>query len=160
MTSREFFLERRKAELPVFMRVLQSIPADSLSYKPHQRSPSAEQLIWTLATELRTCIEVAQKGCTEWRQDPAPPLTDMLEMFESWSQELVSLVEAMDEATWERVAQFSYGGKVVAEQPIGLFLWFILFDAIHHRGQLAAYLRPMGGTVPSIYGPSGDSRSA
>jgi uncharacterized damage-inducible protein DinB len=27
---------------------------------------------------------------------------------------------------------------------------------IHHRGQLSAYLRPMGGKVPAIYGPSAD----
>jgi uncharacterized damage-inducible protein DinB len=42
---------------------------------------------------------------------------------------------------------------------VSQFLWFILFDAIHHRGQLSAYLRPMGGKVPSIYGPSADSKS-
>jgi uncharacterized damage-inducible protein DinB len=29
---------------------------------------------------------------------------------------------------------------------------------VHHRGQLSAYLRPMGAKVPSIYGPSGDSK--
>jgi uncharacterized damage-inducible protein DinB len=29
--------------------------------------------------------------------------------------------------------------------------------AIHHRGQLSAYLRPMGGKVPGIYGPSADA---
>ena len=107
MTPREFYLERRRAEVPIFLRVLNALPADRLAYKPHDRSPSA----------------------------------------------------AMDEASWSRVAQFYYSGKVVSEQPVGQFLWFILFDAIHHRGQLSAYLRPMGGTVPSIYGPSADSES-
>jgi uncharacterized damage-inducible protein DinB len=34
--------------------------------------------------------------------------------------------------------------------------WGFLFDIIHHRGQLSTYLRPMGSTVPSIYGPSAD----
>jgi uncharacterized damage-inducible protein DinB len=34
--------------------------------------------------------------------------------------------------------------------------WFTLFDLIHHRGQLSTYLRPMGSTVPQIYGPSAD----
>jgi uncharacterized damage-inducible protein DinB len=29
--------------------------------------------------------------------------------------------------------------------------------SVHHRGQLATYLRPMGGSVPSIYGPSADT---
>jgi uncharacterized damage-inducible protein DinB len=65
----------------------------------------------------------------------------------------------MDESSWCRVAKFFYAGKVISEQPAGQFLWFILFDAIHHRGQLSAYLRPMGGAVPAIYGPSADSRS-
>jgi uncharacterized damage-inducible protein DinB len=36
------------------------------------------------------------------------------------------------------------------------FLWLMLMDSIHHRGQLSVYIRPAGGKVPSIYGPSGD----
>ena len=83
----------------------------------------------------------------------------MVDLFEWWSNELADIVSQMDETSWNRVAQFYYNGKVVSEQPIGQFLWFILFDAIHHRGQLSAYLRPMGATVPAIYGPSADSRS-
>jgi len=65
----------------------------------------------------------------------------------------------MDEAAWTKQAQFFYNGQMVSEQPAGDFLWFILFDAIHHRGQLSAYLRPMGGKVPAIYGPSADEES-
>jgi uncharacterized damage-inducible protein DinB len=34
--------------------------------------------------------------------------------------------------------------------------WGFLLDIIHHRGQLSTYLRPMGSTVPQIYGPSAD----
>jgi uncharacterized damage-inducible protein DinB len=36
------------------------------------------------------------------------------------------------------------------------FLWFLLSDEIHHRGQFSIYLRMADGKVPSIYGPSGD----
>ena len=36
------------------------------------------------------------------------------------------------------------------------FLWFMLLDSIHHRGQLSVYIRPAGGKVPSIYGPTAD----
>lgn len=158
MTLREFYLERRRAELPVFLAVLKALPADRMSYKPHESCPSAEQLVWTLTWELRTCTEIARQSRTEWRGDPAPPLPEMLELFERWSNELVEIVAAMKEDEWNRVAQFYYQGKVVAEKPIGEFLWFIHFDAIHHRGQLSAYLRPMGGKVPSIYGPSADTR--
>jgi uncharacterized damage-inducible protein DinB len=28
--------------------------------------------------------------------------------------------------------------------------------SVHHRGQLSTYLRPMGGKVPGIYGPTAD----
>jgi len=160
MTLREFYLERRRAEVPVFLKVLKSLPADHLNYKPHDRSPSAEQLVWTLTWELRACLDVVTQYKAEWKGQPPPPLDEMLRLFEQWSNQLTDLVAKMDEASWNRVAQFYYNGKVVSEQPAGQFLWFILFDAIHHRGQLAAYLRPMGGTVPSIYGPSADSTPA
>ena len=88
--------------------------------------------------------------------DAAPPFPEMVTLFEQWSNELTDVVSRMDDASWNRMAQFYYKGRVVSEQPVGQFLWFILFDAIHHRGQLSTYLRPMGATVPAIYGPSGD----
>jgi uncharacterized damage-inducible protein DinB len=160
MTLREFFLERQKAEFPVFMRVLKGLPADRLGYKPHDRSPSAEQLVWTLAGEFKVCVDVVTENKGEWKVIPPPPLNEMLTTFERSSNELADRVAKMDEAAWNRTAQFYYGGKVVSEQPVGTFLWFILFDAIHHRGQLSTYLRPMGGKVPAIYGPSADEPSS
>ncbi len=59
MTPREFYLERRRAEAPVFLAVLKALPADRLAYQPHDRCPSAEQLVWTLTSELRACLEAA-----------------------------------------------------------------------------------------------------
>ena len=158
MSSREFFVERRRAEHPVFMRVLESIPETGLTYRPHERSPSTEQIVWTMANELRSCVEAATQFRGEWHLDPAPPLAEMRSLFEQWSNELSDVVERMDDASWNRTAQFYYGSRMVSEQPVGQFLWFILFDAIHHRGQLSTYLRPIGAKVPSIYGPSADSR--
>jgi uncharacterized damage-inducible protein DinB len=156
MTLREYFLERLKAEAPVFLRVLKALPKDQLSYKPHERSPSAEQLVWTLTAEMKACLDVVNDNKAEWKDIPPPPLDEMLEKYEQWSNELIDRVPQIDEASWDKMAQFYYEGKVVWEQPVGGFLWFILFDAIHHRGQLSAYLRPMGGKVPAIYGPSAD----
>jgi uncharacterized damage-inducible protein DinB len=159
MTRREFFVERRRAEAPIFLKVLQALPADQIEYQPHDRSPSARQVVWTMTKELRSCLDAVVHNRAEWRADPAPPFPEMLRLFEEWSNELTDRVASMDEASWDRVAQFWYGGRVVSEQPVGQFLWFIHFDAIHHRGQLSAYLRPMGGTVPAIYGPSADHRA-
>jgi uncharacterized damage-inducible protein DinB len=158
MTQREFYVKRRRAELPVFLKVLRALPADQMQYKPHERSPSAEQLVWTLTSELRSGVEAVKEGRAEWRSEPAPPLETMISQFETWYGELVDGIEAMDEAAWDRKTQFYYGGKMVSEQPLSEFLWMIFFDAIHHRGQLTTYLRPMGSKVPAIYGPSGDER--
>jgi len=160
MTSREFFVDRRRVEHPVFLRVLQAIPAEGVSYRPHERSPSTAQVVWTMTMELRSCLEAATQFRTEWRSDPALSLGEMLSLFEQYSNELTDVVSRMDDATWNSTAQFYYQGRVVSAQPIGQFLWYILFDAIHHRGQLSAYLRPMGASVPAIYGPSADSRAS
>ena len=160
MTTREFFLERQRAELPAFMKVLRALPKERLGYKPDERSPSAEQLVWTLANEFKVCSDVAATSRGEWKMDAAPPLDQMLTLFEKSSSDLADRVSRMDEAAWDKKAQFYYQGKMVSEQPVGQFLWFVLFDAIHHRGQLSAYLRPMGGKVPAIYGPSADEQGS
>ena len=159
MTLREFYLKRAKAEFPVFLKVLKALPKD-LSYKPHDRSPSAEQLVWIVTSELKACIDVVDTGKSEWAESKPPSLDEMIGMYEKWSNELVDKVSKMDAAAEQRNAQFFYQGMVVMERPTVEFLWDFMFDAIHHRGQLSAYIRPMGGKVPSIYGPSADDPGA
>jgi uncharacterized damage-inducible protein DinB len=160
MTLREYYLERLRAERPAFLAVLKAIPPDRAAYKPHDRSPSAEQLVWTLTGELKACIDAATNNQAEWQARPGIGLAEMIAKYEQWSSQLADVVAAMDEDAWNRTAKFLYNGKVVSEQVVGQFLWFILFDAIHHRGQLSAYLRPMGSAVPAIYGPSADASAA
>ena len=155
MTLRDFYLKRAKAEFPVFLKVLRAVPKD-LSYKPHERSPSAEQLVWTITNEMKALIDVVDTGKSEWVDSKPPSLDEMIGMYEKSSTELIDKVAAMDDASQQRNAQFLYHGHVVLEKPTVEFLWDFMFDAIHHRGQLSAYLRPMGGKVPSIYGPSAD----
>ena len=62
----------------------------------------------------------------------------------------------MDDAKWDSPARLKMDGKVMWEAPLGDMLFGFLLDAVHHRGQLSSYLRPMGAKVPSIYGPSAD----
>jgi len=49
----------------------------------------------------------------------------------------------MDDAKWDSKARFLVDGKVAWETSLGDMLFGFLFDAIHHRGQLSSYLRPM-----------------
>ena len=157
MNLREFYLEQRRAEYPAFVRVFEALPAERLTYRPHERSPSAAELVWKIVGPVKASIDVAVTHRAESDASPPPPIDEMRRLFAGWSEELAARVAAMDDAAWAQPARFYHKGALVLEQPAGAFLWFILFDSIHHRGQLAAYPRPMGGKVPSIYGPSGDS---
>jgi uncharacterized damage-inducible protein DinB len=80
----------------------------------------------------------------------------MIEEFDKAWEQLLHKIEHMDDATWHRTGRFMMNGEVRMEQPTSAFIWLFFFDAIHHRGQLSTYIRPMGGKVPPIYGPSGD----
>jgi uncharacterized damage-inducible protein DinB len=72
------------------------------------------------------------------------------------ADEIEKRLAKLNDAAWDKKAQFLMDGKVAWEAPLGDMLFGFLFDAIHHRGQLSSYLRPMGAKVPSIYGPSAD----
>jgi hypothetical protein len=52
------------------------------------------------------------------------------------------------------IGSLEFFGRQRPAAPNGLELSSSTF--VHHRGQITTYLRPMGSTVPQIYGPSGD----
>lgn len=156
MNSREYFGQRLKAERPAFLRVFQAVPAGEAGYRPHPRSMSAGDLVWLLADELHDACALVERSEVNYAQKPAPAVDESIAAYERNASELQKLIERLDDAGWETKARFLMDGKLMWEAPLGEMLWGFLFDAIHHRGQLSAYLRPMGGKVPSIYGPSGD----
>ncbi|MCA1582657.1 MAG: DinB family protein [Acidobacteria bacterium] len=156
MNSRKYFGERLKAERPAFLRVFQAIPAGEAGYRPHPRSMSAGDLVWLLADELHDACTIVERSEVNYSQKPAPAIEESIAAYERNAADLLKQIEGLDDAGWQKSARFMMDGKTVWEAPLGEMLWGFLFDAIHHRGQLSAYLRPMGGKVPSIYGPSGD----
>jgi len=78
----------------------------------------------------------------------------MLEKFDQGMAQLQKDVEAASEEDWENG---DAGWGETWKDKKAHMSWGFLFDAIHHRGQLATYLRAMGAVVPSIYGPTADS---
>jgi len=91
---------------------------------------------------------------------PAPGVAESVATYERNVEALQTRVAKLDDAGWDRKAQFLVDGNVAWETSLGDMLFGFLFDAIHHRGQLSSYLRPMGAKVPSIYGPSADDPGA
>jgi len=157
MDSRGFFAARWKAEGKAFVNVMRALPEGQGGYRPHPRSRSAAELAWVLACETVGMLDLIEKGELDWSDAPPPAtLREIADRYAAAQQTVTSRLQRIDDAAWAAKVQFKAGGAVQWEAPLGEMLWGFLFDAIHHRGQLSTYLRPMGGTVPSIYGPSGD----
>ncbi len=166
---REYYKECFEAEKPKFVRVMKAVPPDKAEYRPHPRSTSAGDLVWLLAAELRDACELVDRGevshplsvtpaerTVPYVARPAPTVPESIAEYEKAAAELERRVAKLDDAAWDMKARFLVDGNVAWETSLGDMLFGFLFDAIHHRGQLSSYLRPMGAKVPSIYGPSGD----
>ena len=155
--AREFFVDSFKAEKPRFIKVLQAVPDDKKSYRPHEKCSTAGDIVWLVASEWGDACEIVDHGKVNFSLKPAPAkIENAVAAFEKNAGELEKRLAKLDDAAWEKNGQFLMDGNVVWEAPVGDMLYGFLFDAIHHRGQLSSYLRPMGAKVPSIYGPSAD----
>jgi hypothetical protein len=153
---RQYYAECLEAEKPKFVRVLKALPADQAAYRPHARSSCAGDIAWLLASELRDACELIERGEVNFTPKPAPAVPESITAYERNVADLQRLLGKLDDTAWDRKAKFMVDGNVAWEAPLGDMLFGFLFDAIHHRGQLSSYLRPMGGKVPAIYGPSAD----
>jgi hypothetical protein len=153
---REYFKQCFESERPRFVKVLKAVPADRADYRPHPRSTCAGDLVWLLANELHDACELVDRGEVTFVPAPAPSIPDSIAAYEKNADKLAKRLATVDDAKWDKNARFLVDGKVAWEAPLGDMLFGFLFDAIHHRGQLSTYLRPMGAKVPAIYGPSAD----
>jgi uncharacterized damage-inducible protein DinB len=161
VSTLEFLQHRWAAERPAFQRVLHALPLGEFAYSPHERSPSAAQILWTLALEAKACSELIDVQESNWVPGPPPVESEkVVATFDRHMAELGERIGRLDGSAWANKARFLVHGNLAWEAPLGDLLWFMFFDSIHHRGQLSTYIRPMGGKVPSIYGPSGDNSGA
>ena len=168
LSNREFFIRRWNQEYPAFVDVCKALPADKLDYRPHPNSRSAGELVALIASVEQSCCELCSTGKTsyasglQWHPATAfTPLSEMIAAYEDRHRQLATLLNAMEDVVWNRQAWLMHGKtELLLKDTVGGLLWLALFDAVHHRGQLSTYIRPMGGKVPSIYGPSGDTAGA
>jgi uncharacterized damage-inducible protein DinB len=161
MTNREFFIRRWEQEHPAFLQVLKAVPADRLDYRPEPRARSAGELVALLVGIEQAGNELCEKGEIHW-EDPGGIRTrdEMVAAYERSHETLRKRLQQMDEATWNKSSQCWEYGHVEIEDTVGGLFWLFLFDAVHHRGQLSTYIRPMGGKVPSIYGATAEEPTA
>jgi hypothetical protein len=156
--AREQFLQAFEMEHATTMRVLRAYPADQVGLRPHPRSKNALELAWNFAVEDLVTQQALTTGI-DWASMGGPPesLDAVIAATEDAHRRVAELVANLPE---ERLAggtvQFFVGPKTMGDVPVLQFLWMMLCDQIHHRGQFSVYLRMAGGKVPSIYGPTAD----
>jgi uncharacterized damage-inducible protein DinB len=161
--TRPFFIQRWEHEYPAFVKVFGALPPDRLDYRPHPQSRSARELVGLLVSAQQSCIELCTNRKSmynglRWQVSPGQgSLAEMIEVYERGHEAFARQLHAMDDHGWNSPAWLIQGtDEILLKDTVGGLLWIALFDFIHHRGQLSTYIRPMGGRVPSIYGPSGD----
>jgi uncharacterized damage-inducible protein DinB len=165
LDNRNFFIRRWEQEYTAFRGVLRALPADRLDFRPHPASRSAGELVALLVSLEKSCSELCESGRSSYNSSisfhpktGATLLDEMIEAYAHYRRVLAEKLAHLDDTIWNRPAWLTRGEQeIVLKDTVGGLLWIALFDAVHHRGQLSTYIRPMGGKVPSIYGPSGDT---
>jgi uncharacterized damage-inducible protein DinB len=156
----DVYMGNLKNESRTTKKILEAVPPNKLDYKPDPASRSAIELTRHIAAADNRFIETVINGVFDTNPALIPENVKSPAEIASWYE--------------ERYAKnFEVLGKVSGEQLVkivdfrGMFQWpavkfaiFGLHHTIHHRGQLASYLRCMGAKVPAIYGESYDSAEA
>jgi uncharacterized damage-inducible protein DinB len=142
-------------------KLLERVPDDKLSWKPHERSMSMAGL----ATHLSNLPRWGGIILNELSFDlaNAPPRleeksssAEILEAFDALTRQTRS---ALDKTDGELLVPWSLrrGTQEVFTMPrVAAFRTFVLYHMVHHRGQLSVYFRMNNVAVPAIYGPSAD----
>ena len=141
-------------------RVLERVPGDKLSWKPHDKSMSLGQLALHVATTPGTVAEICQISpfpAPDFTHEPATSAAELVPALEKSVARAREILSSMDDADLGKMWRVTAGGQEVMAMPVGAVLRSIMLNHwYHHRGQLSVYLRQCGALVPSIYGPSAD----
>jgi uncharacterized damage-inducible protein DinB len=157
----EFLLATLESEIRATTGVFGAVPAGKLSYCPDPRSKSALALLRHITLEDEWFLNAVADG----EFTPVPDDSDACAVMTP--DDAIARYRERIPAAIARVRALS-GEDLVREvdlmgmirMPAVNFLSLMLRHSAHHRGQLSAYLRPMGAKVPPIYGPSADTQIA
>lgn len=148
-------------EVATTRKLIERVPDDKLTWKPHEKSMSLGGLAQHIAN-LPSWSD-AILGATSFDLAEAPPnlgepasRRDVVRRFEETS---AAARKALDKTDAELTALWTLkraGQEMFTLPRIAAFRSFVVNHLIHHRGQLSVYLRLNDIPVPAIYGPSAD----
>jgi uncharacterized damage-inducible protein DinB len=151
----EFYLPLLEEDSKATRRVLAAVPDDQRDYRPDPKARTAADLAWHIATVDVWFLDGIANGEFPM-EEPSSPGERTGEEIAAWYDENLARglarVKALSDDELVRPVSFFN----VETHPAVFYLSYLMHHSIHHRGQLATYLRPMGAAVPSIYGGSAD----
>jgi uncharacterized damage-inducible protein DinB len=141
-------------EAEITSKVIAAVPDAKSDYKPDPCARSARELAWHLANSDVQFLD----GIASLNFDMANPDTKPQTSAEvvAWYAENMKRGAARVAAMTPEQLLTPINFYNVFNLPAVVYLSFLNNHSIHHRGELATYLRPMGSKVPSIYGGSYD----
>ena len=160
MSAIDLLIQELEQETQTTRRVLERVPGDRLTWKPHDRSMSLGQLALHIATVPGAIAEISRISpfpIPEFLQPSASSAAELVPALEQSVTKAKTIPREMNDADLSKIWRVVDGEREVMAIPIGaLFRTIMLNHWYHHRGQLSVYLRQVGVPVPSIYGPSAD----
>jgi uncharacterized damage-inducible protein DinB len=158
----EEMLNEFREEAATTKRLLDRVPGDKLSWKPHSKSMTLGQLANHVAAIPGNLTRIVQLNEFDVAQAapvlPSPAsIGEIHETFEKSVQSAEECLKGMSEQTalanWRLLAK---GREVFTRPRIAVMRKIMLNHWYHHRGQLSVYLRMLDVPVPVIYGRSAD----
>jgi uncharacterized damage-inducible protein DinB len=155
----DFLLSDFANEIPTTVRVIQGVPSGQLGYRPDPKAKTALGLVRHLALEDAWILNCIADGVFTTPPDDSDACGIMS------PAEAAARYQKMVPPALDRVRAMSGEKLTTVIDLLGMiqapginFLAMAAKHSAHHRGQLSTYLRPMGGKVPGIYGPSADTQ--
>ena len=155
-------LNEFRQEASITQRLLERVPADKLTWKPHAKSMTLGQLAWHVATIPGGIAKIAQQDSFDVLSGSfvPPQPASLQEIFVAYGQAIPGAEKFLTELNEDRANanwRLMKGDRELFQQPrINVVRTIMLNHWYHHRGQLSVYLRLLDVALPVIYGRSAD----
>lgn len=160
-STAQSFLAEFEVQAPITRKYLERVPEEKLTWKPHEKSMTAGQLAFHLATVPAGVLRLVQNNPAQAPASfnfPQPASRqEILAAFDATIAAVRELLPAFDEEAMNETLRLVAGGREVLAQPRARFLRDVMLSHWYqHRGQLCVYLRLLNVPVPASWGPSAD----
>jgi uncharacterized damage-inducible protein DinB len=145
------------------IRVLERVPAEHLSWKPHEKSSSLGKLAWHVASLPKNVRRMVQAGSLDTalarpREMPDDAREIVAEFQRNHAETREYLATLSDEFLREPFTMKRDGVEKFTIPKIAVIRNILMNHTYHHRGQLTVYLRLLDIPVPAVYGTSADEQ--